>query len=477
MDMTLHSIGRLILAATGVLAFADAMAMGQQAAPPAPAPVPWVVTVVHRVNLQKLIDHLEREQKVQVGLQRENIEDPINVTTGLVIDASGHVVTRLGDVDPRDKDQDITVTTRDGSKHPATLIGVDGATGFAVLEVDSLKGTDGPLTAPSPPAGSAVRVLSASVQLQPGKESRQVLIYPTLTVETVTVGAATFGSDARGVLMLASDLKPRSDSGIITTADYKVIGMVQVASLSPGNTFMFPLESLKGSIVKRVLDKNESVPAGWLGVSGVAAAQLPESERAPLGSTSGVVVKDIVPHSAAETAGIHPDDVIVGLDRFNIKDIPEMMAVLSVCPAGEKIHVREIRQGKPFETDAVLGAREVDWLSAAQFPLPAETASYRREETITAGFTARDLTDQLAHYFGADAGCTMVVSVVRGSLAERAGLAAGDVIVGTETEFPLKAHQLKSVFDSQAGPVTLKVIRKKAPVSIEIPGTSASPSK
>ncbi|HEY6332533.1 MAG TPA: PDZ domain-containing protein [Blastocatellia bacterium] len=472
--MTLRWLGRLILA-TGMLAFADVAVLCQQTAPPAPAPVPWAVTVVHRVNLQKLIDHLEKEPKVSVGIMGQIAEAPLNITTGLVIDTDGHVVTRLGNLDPHDKDQDITVTTRDGSSHRAILVGVDGATGFAVLQVDSLKGTDGPLTAPAPPAGSTVRILSSDIQPQSGKERGKILIYPTLRVDTVKVGAPNFGANARGAVTLAPDLNPRSDSGIITTADNKVVGMVEVAALTPGNTFMFSLDSLKGAIVKRVLDKNESVPAGWLGVSGVAATQLPESERVPLGSTSGVVVKDVTPHSAAESAGIHTDDVIVGLDSFNINDISEMRTVLSACPAGEKIHVREIRQGKPFETDVVLGAQEVDWLSPAQYRVPADTAGYNSEEDIAAGFTSRDMTGQLAHFFGADAG-TLVTSVVRGSLADRAGLAAGDVIVGTQNQAPLNARQLKSVFDSEGGPVTLKVIRKKVMLSIAIQNSPSASS-
>jgi serine protease Do len=493
-------IKRFVIA-IGLVAALQMVGRSQQA--PAPPPVsaapniaavrpPWAVTVIHRIDLQKLITRLEKEQNVRVGRIGLVAENPVNITTGLLIDGSGHVVTRLGNLDPADKDQDISVVTSDGAMRSATLIGVDGASGFAVLEVESLKGLTAPSATSTPVTGSTVQILSTDVHPERGKVGGQILILPSFRVDSVKVAQGTFYSDARGVVTLTSvDLGPRSDSGIITTADFKVIGVAQAGSLAAGNAYLFPLDFLEGSIIKRVLEKNESVPAGWLGVSGVAAAQLPESERTPLGSGTGVVVKDIAPHSAAEIAGIHFDDVIVGLDGFNIAGVAEMSAVLSACPAGEKIHVREIRQGSPLEIDVVLGARGLQptavevlassGLSAAgdgrgspanQLP---DSIGYSLEEAIPAGFSARDLTKQLARHFGAEAG-TMVTSVTRGSQADRAGLLVGDVIVGSQQESPLTARQLKSLLAASNGPISLKVVRKKALLSVAIHTENAAPA-
>jgi serine protease Do len=484
-------IKRFVIAIGLVAAFQVVGRSQQPLVPPSVSPAPnvaavrppWAVTVIHRIDLQKLITRLEKEQNVRVGRIGLIAENPVNITTGLLIDGSGHVVTRLGNLDPADKDQDISVVTSDGATRGATLVGVDGASGFAVLEVESLKGLTVPSAASTPVAGSTVQILSTDVHPERGTGG-QILIFPSFRVDSVKVADGTFYSDARGVVTLTSvDLGPRSDSGIITTADFKVIGVAQAGSLASGNAYLFPLDFLEGSIIKRVLEKNESVPAGWLGVSGVAAAQLPESERTPLGSGTGVVVKDIAPHSAAEIAGIHFDDVIVGLDGFNITGVAEMSAVLSACPAGEKIHVREIRQGSPLEIDVVLGARELQPSAAEALVssglstagdgrvLPAnqlpESVGYSLEEAIPVGFSARDLTTQLAHHFGAERG-TLVVSVTRGSQADRAGLLVGDVIVGSQQESPLSARQLRSLLAASNGPISLKVVRKKALLSVEI---------
>ena len=487
--MSFGTLRRFVIAA-GLLITVHTIALCQQPSGPNPGAVrpSWAVTVVHRIDLQKLISRLERDQNLRVGIIG-GIADPVNISTGLVVDESGHVITRLGNVDPTDKNENISVVTRDGETHKATLVGVDLASGFAVLEVDSLKGSPAaPITTAQPSAGTTLRVLSTDVQPELGKTPGQILIFPSFRVDSATVAASSFYSEVRGAITLKSpDLSPRNDSGIITTSDFEVLGVAQAGSVTSGTAYLFPIEFLKSFIVKRVLDKNESVPAGWLGVSGVAMAQLPETEQVPLGSTTGVVVKDIVAHSAAETAGIHLNDVIVGLDGFNIKEVADMSTVLAACPAGEKIHIREIRQGKPVEIDAVLGAREIRPLVSATFAPPGQSLSSAPydsqgqsvnpslfeypgsslEEAIPIGFSARDLTPQLARFFGADGG-VLITSVVAGSQADRAGLKVGDVLVSGNPGAPLKLHLLKSILGPSSGTASLKVIRAKKPISIDI---------
>ena len=489
---TIHQLG----VAIGIIGVAPFMALCQHASAPSPSAIspPWAVTVIHRIDLAKLVKRLEKEQNIRVGMIGSLADDPLNITTGLIIDDAGHVLTRLGNLDPRDKDADITVAARDGVRHPATLIGIDGASGFAVLQVDSLKGIDGPSVTLVPSAGTTVRIVTADVHPEMGSTTGQISIFSTFRNESVKLESG-FYAPMRGALTLSSpDLGLRSDSGIITTSDYKVIGVAEVASVTPGKAYMFPFELLRDSIAKRVLERNDSVPAGWLGVSGVTAAQLPESERALLGSPTGVVVRDIAPNSAADNAGIHADDVIVGIDGFTIAGTAEMSAVLSGCPAGEKLQVHEIRQGNPLELDVVLGAREIataaangstSAMAAGDGNIHSQSNSLfadfpgSTEEAISAGFTARDLTKQLARYFGADGG-TIVTSVVKGSAADQAGLAAGDVIVsgrmaGSPQESPLTARQLKSLVTAGGGPVSLKVLRKKASLSILIRAGAVGP--
>src|SRR5262245_33210185 len=102
------------------------------------SPVPWVVTVVHRIDAHKLIERTRKQMKGKVGVPGSFKPYLFNFATGMVIDDKGRVVTRLWNLDPQDKEPNISVKTNDGTTLQAKLIGLDYASGFAVLEVPNL---------------------------------------------------------------------------------------------------------------------------------------------------------------------------------------------------------------------------------------------------------------------------------------------------------------------------------------------------
>lgn len=252
-------------------------------------------------------------------------------------------------------------------------------------------------------------------------------------------------------------LTSRNDSGVVETLDNQIVGMVQSAGLSSGMAYLFPYEFLRGQVLARVLDQNGTVPAGWLGV-------IPESSSPQ--SIHGVVVKDIQPRSTAEACGLQAKDVIVRLDQYDIAGQAEMTAVLSSMPAGRKIRLRAIRDQKPIEVDAVLGAQPVRPILPGPAPaaMPATTAT---EDYFKLGFSARELTRQLAIYFGVQGGM-LVTEVSAGSSAQRAGLGAGDVIVGSGGQDLRTVAELKAFLASKTGTIELRIYRNKSPISIDI---------
>src|SRR5215831_494188 len=54
---------------------------------------PWLITVIHQINIAQLQKALA-ERGLKMTGEFENIK-PINITTGIVIDQKGHVLTRL----------------------------------------------------------------------------------------------------------------------------------------------------------------------------------------------------------------------------------------------------------------------------------------------------------------------------------------------------------------------------------------------
>jgi serine protease Do len=70
----------------------------------------------------------------------------------------------------------------------------------------------------------------------------------------------------------------------------------------------------------------------------------------------GAWIVRVRPDSAAGRAGIGLDDVIASLDDTPIPDSAALLAALGARKPGDKVRLRVIRQGRPVELDATLGA-------------------------------------------------------------------------------------------------------------------------
>jgi len=508
--------------------------------------VPCAVSVVHTIDVQKMIETMREQQKLRVGVAGTAPPFIYNITTGIIVDDQGHVVTRLVNLDPQNKEHRLSVTTSDGRMLTARLIGVDFATGFAVLEVASLKSTSPKISVQTNLTnGAPVKILSSDV-VQKSVEDKVYLV-PSITISQGQVLVDSLYSKARGALTLQSaSLLARRDGSVVVTPDNQVVGIAQYAGF--GRAYLYPIEYVRNTIAKRVIDRKDNVPAGWLGVRGDSIAELPDADFMALGvqRRAGVIIRLVSPESAAAQAGILVGDVITGVDDFDVAGTADLRAFLSQFPAGQPVKLRAVRDHKPVEITAVLGARpnaEIqDWsalLSQALHPeisqrdqlqkrydelvaryreyqsefkknpptteareaineltieirhlqdllrtLPPEntspsttlaTGSRYSDANLTgasdvsfsAGFTARELTRQLADNFHTHGG-VLVTRVAAGSPAEKAGLKAGDVIVGTQERVLLHIAQLQAILSSQRGTITLRVIRTKEPIAVSL---------
>ena len=503
--------------------------------------VPWAVSVVHTIDLDRMVELMREQQKLRVGVAGTAPPYIYNITTGIIIDDQGHVVTRLANLDPQDRDHKLTVTTGDGTILAAKLIGVDFATGFAVLHVASLKATTPKITRLSSLMnGAAVKILSSDVVSR--SVTGKVYLTPSIAVSQGHVLVDSLYSRARGALTLRSDtLLARSDGSVVVTPDNQVLGIAQYAGF--GRAYLYPIEFIRDTVARRVIEKQDNVPAGWLGVRGDSVAQLSDADTATLGRKAGVILRHITPESAAAQAGMMLGDIITRVDDFDVAGTSDLRALLSSLPAGQAIRLSAIRGQQALEFKAVLGPRpgiepaygtgpldqglqselsQRDQLEKRLEELIARHHAYQKGPTsreaseakqeleieirqiqdslramgpentgppprprasgpeypgpaftngsdisFPAGFTARELTPQLAANLQARGG-VLVSNVAKDSPAERAGLKAGDVIIGTQERVLLSVAQLQAFLSAQHGDVTLKVVRTREPIVVSL---------
>jgi S1-C subfamily serine protease len=319
----------------------------------------FVVSVVHRVDVHKLIERMRKETNARVGIPGSLPEFTYNVTTGVVIDDSGHIVTRLANLDPEDKNQTISIITNDGASFSAKFIGLDCPSGFVVLEVPALQ-IKTPVDTPEIAQGKLVKIFSADITPKAVGTANATTydLSPLIKVLNGQIETNSPYAKARGVLTLrSSTLRSRNDSAVVTTKDNQLVGVAQYVGF--GRAYLFPIGLIRQTIAKRVIEKQATVPTGWLGVVGSDLFRLSPAELSELGieRKTGVLVKEVSPDSPAAVSGIKPKDVIVGFDEFDVAGTNDLGTLLSTSPSGKQIKLRALRNREPIEYNVVLGAK------------------------------------------------------------------------------------------------------------------------
>jgi S1-C subfamily serine protease len=346
-------------------------------------PNPWTVSVVHTVDFQKMIERMKRQGYQRLAVPASPPAFVYNFATGMVIDDHGHVITRLVNLTPLDKEPIINVTSSDGAAHTAKLIGIDGATGFALLEVASLKcGAPKIALADALNADTKVQILSTDVQqqVQTTPQGTRVVYLPAITIAQGSIGQSSIYAKVRGALTIYSgSLLSRNDSSVVVTPENQIVGIAQYAGF--GRAYLFPVAFIRDTVARRVMEKKGFVPAGWLGARGDSIAQLTDDEFNQIGlsNRAGVVLRQVAPDSPAALSGMQSGDVILSVDGFDIVSAADLIALLSMSPEGRKVTIRAFRNHQQIEFTAALGARpDSEWIDPLIIPEQLEPLEIQR---------------------------------------------------------------------------------------------------
>jgi serine protease Do len=214
------------------------------------------------------------------------------------------------------------------------------------------------------------------------------------------------------------------------------------------------------------------------------------------GVTGGVLVEEVSPESPAEQAGIRKGDLIVEFDGERVRSTRQFTRLVHETPAGRSVPAVVLREGQrtplmvtPGEAERPriqgledLGALMEDLRSRviiraptrpAPPPPPSPPAWSRSPDdpigrTNRLGITPGALSPQLAEYFGATEG-VLVTSVADGSVAQKAGIRAGDVVTavnGTSVRAPADLRRrLQELREGEN--FTLSVLRDRKPLTLE----------
>ncbi|MFW7268478.1 Do family serine endopeptidase [Gluconacetobacter sp. Hr-1-5] len=340
--------------------------------------------------------------------------------SGFIISADGFVVTNNHVVKGATK---VTVTLDDGTILPAKIIGRDSKTDLALLKVTTQ---------------SKLRFieLGDSDKVEPG-EWVVAVGNPFGLGGTVTAGIVS----ARGrdigdgpydsFIQVDAPINRGNSGGPLFTQDGKVVG-VNTAILSPTGGSIGIGFAIPSDVVKNVVDqlqKTGHVTRGYLGVvaqvitpaMAKALGLKPASDGAP---PSGALVASISNSSPAEKAGLKAGDVITTLNGQKIDSPHDLAVKVASLPPGTSATIAYLRNNA-----AQTATVKIANLSSASSP-DGSVGDRSEAGGPRLGVSLSPLTRDLRQQLGLDGSVRGVVvsDVQTGSVAEQAGIRAGDVI-------------------------------------------------
>ena len=331
--------------------------------------------------------------------------------SGVIVDAAkGYVLTNNHVVGGAD---DITVTLQDGRTFKAKLIGTDPDTDVAVVQIPAQNLQALPLA-----DSSKLRVGDYVVAV-----GNPFGLGQTVTAGIVSAlgrsglgGSSSGGTGYQNFIQTDASINPGNSGGALVNLRGELVGInTMIFSPSGGNVGIgFAIPSELTSEVMGQLLAHGKVQRGSLGVQ--TQAITPRiAQLLKLKDSSGVVVTGVSTGSAAEDAGLQPGDVLTTLNGKPLHNEQELRNAEGLLPLGSTVQLGVLRDGQTRLVSASLRQIKLDSIEGSQL------------DARLSGVRFSDLSDEqrAQGLFG-----VMIGTVQPGSRAARAGLSAGDLLIG-----------------------------------------------
>ena len=275
---------------------------------------------------------------------------PSGVATGVILTPDGHVLTNYHVVEVG---QGITVTLNDGTNHEAEVIGQDPVTDLAVIKIVDVEGLEPARLGDSSTlmVGEDVIAIGHAMGL-PGAPtvSKGVVSALERAVDT------THNTTIIDLIQTDASINPGNSGGPLVNTRAEVIGInTVVVSVGQGIGFAININDAK-EVARQIIDQG-FVRRGYLGV--LPAAMTPQL-AAQLGidpEIKGIILRQVLPGSAADDAGLIAGDIILSMDGQTLHNIGELSKFLISHQPGDTMNMTLLRDGEELIASITLGER------------------------------------------------------------------------------------------------------------------------
>ena len=355
--------------------------------------------------------------------------------SGFIVSPDGYIVTNAHVVDGA---SEVTVKLTDRREFTAKVIGTDKRTDIALIKID------------------AKNLPALDLSAPPGVRQGEWVIAigsPFGFENSVSAGVvsgvhrALPGGQMTPFIQTDVAVNPGNSGGPLLNAAGQVVGVnSQIYSRSGG--YMGLSFAIPADVAMKVADQLRTtgkVSHGRLGV-GIQPLNQSLAQSFGLPDTNGALIGTVEKGSPAEKAGLKSGDVIRKIDGVAMNDSTDVTSRIGNSAPGTKIAMEVWRDGKPVGVTATVGTFDDDKIAKADD---------EKVDKGKLGVAVRPLTPEEKKEVGHDG---LVVQNATGPAA-RAGIQAGDVIVGAGTAKIATVDELKKLVDGAGKSIALLIER------------------
>src|ERR671927_782786 len=246
-----------------------------------------------------------------------------------------------------EREEDLSVGTRDGRTLPARFVGRDPSTDLAVLRADALD-----VDAATPAEGSA---RTGQLVLAVGGPSRSDGPRASLGVVSAVGGPLRTGRGSRLERYIQTDATPYPgfSGGPLIDVRGNVLGIL-VSGWGRGAAFAIPADIAWRTA--GTLSERGSVKRGYLGILS-QPVRLPDGQSLGLTQRGGLLVVGVEDGSPAGRGGLLMGDILATLDGQPVEDTDDLVVLLTGERVGETVPVKVIRGGELQTLQITIGER------------------------------------------------------------------------------------------------------------------------
>ncbi len=272
--------------------------------------------------------------------------------SGVIISDDGYIVTNNHVVEFADE---VMVTLYDNHEYQATVVGTDPTTDLAVLKIEA----------------SGLPVLR-NADSDNAEVGQWVLAVGNPFDLTSTVTAGIISAKGRNISIISNRqdaieafiqtdaaVNPGNSGGALVDAEGRLLGINTAIATQTGSfagySFAIPVNMVT-RIANDIIEFG-SYQRGYLGIN-ISDLDNDRANELGLDITQGVIVERTLEGSAAEYAGILPNDVIVGVAGRPIKTVPELQELVGRAKVDDIVELTVNREGQTQRIPVKLRAPE-----------------------------------------------------------------------------------------------------------------------